>query len=171
MAQGRDGNLYSTAFRGGTNPQNGAVFKVTPGGTLTVLYSFDGTHGAEPYSGLTLGTDGNFYGTTFAGGASGYGTVFKVTPSGKLTVLYSFTNGTDGAYPWAPPIQGTDGNFYGTTSQYQISGKYGSVYKVTPAGKFTTLYDFDYTHGSTPIVPLVQGTDGNFLCNSGGRGH
>jgi uncharacterized repeat protein (TIGR03803 family) len=91
----------------------------------------------QPLAGLTLGADGNFYGTTNQGGASIYGTVFKVTPSGKLTVLYSFTNGTDGALPYAPPIQGTDGNFYGTTSQHGIGGN-GSVYKITPSGKFMT---------------------------------
>ncbi len=160
VAQGRDGNLYSTAPNGGTN-DDGAVFKITPGGTLTVLYSFDGTHGETPFGGLTLGTDGNFYGTTYYGGASNDGTVFKVTPSGSLTVLYSFTNSTDGAYPWAPPIEGTDGNFYGTTSQHNIGGP-GSVYKITPSGKFMTLYHFDGAHGSEPFAPLVQGTDGNF---------
>src|ERR1700722_9416994 len=63
VAQGRDGNLYSTAPVGGSTG-NGAMFMITPGGTLTVPYSFDAT-GAQPYSGLTLGTDGNFYGTTY----------------------------------------------------------------------------------------------------------
>jgi uncharacterized repeat protein (TIGR03803 family) len=160
VAQGRDGNLYSTTYTGGANG-DGAVFKITSSGALTRLYSFDGTDGMYAFGGLTLGTDGNFYGTTNVGGASSYGTVFRVTPSGKLTVLYSFTNGTDGALPYAPPIQGTDGNFYGTTSQYG-SGGYGAVYKITPTGKFTTLYHFDSTHGSTPVAPLVQGTDSNF---------
>jgi len=160
VAQGRDGNLYSTAPSGGTSGF-GTVFKITPNGTLTVLYSFDGTQGEHPYGGLTLGTDGNFYGTTYYGGASNFGTVFKVTPSGSLTVLYSFANGSDGAYPLAPPIQGGDGNFYGTTSQYNDGGP-GSLYKITPSGKFTTLYHFDVTHGSDPFAPLVLGTDGNF---------
>jgi uncharacterized repeat protein (TIGR03803 family) len=160
VAQGRDGSLYSTTSAGGAN-NDGAVFKITPSGVLTRLYSFDGTHGMAAFGGLTLGTDGNFYGTTNVGGASSYGTVFKVTPSGKLTVLYSFTNGNDGALPYAPPIQGTDGNFYGTTSQYGSGGN-GSVYKITSTGKFTTLYHFDSTHGSAPVAPLVQGTDGNF---------
>jgi uncharacterized repeat protein (TIGR03803 family) len=160
VARGRDGNLYTTAPRGGTSG-SGTVFKITPGGTLTVVYSFDGAHGETPYGGLTLGTDGNFYGTTYYGGASNHGTVFKVTPSGSLTLLYSFTNGTDGAFPSAPPIQGADGNFYGTTAQY-IDGGPGSLYKITRSGKFTTLYTFDVTHGSEPYAPLVQGTDGNF---------
>jgi uncharacterized repeat protein (TIGR03803 family) len=160
VAQGRDGNLYSTALHGGTSGF-GTVFKITPGGSLTVLYSFDGAHGETPYGGLTLGTDGNFYGTTYYGGTSNFGTVFKVTPSGSLTVLYSFTNGNDGAYPLAPPIRGNDGNFYGTTSQFNDGGP-GSLYKITPSGKFATLYHFDVTHGSDPFAPLVLGTDGNF---------
>ena len=168
VAQGRDGNIYGTASFGGVNDE-GAVFKITPSGSLTVLYSFDGTHGQQPQGGLTLGSDGNFYGTTYYGGTSNYGTVFKITPSGSLTVLYNFTNGNDGALPWAPPIEGTDGNFYGTTSQYNIGGN-GSLYKITPSGKFTTLYHFDGTHGSEPFAPLVQGTDGNFYGTTGGGG-
>jgi uncharacterized repeat protein (TIGR03803 family) len=158
VAQGRDGNLYSTAPVGGTTG-NGAMFLITPGGTLTVPYSFDAT-GAQPYSGLTLGTDGNFYGTTYNGGSSSLGNVFKLTPTGTLTVLHDFV-GSDGSNPYAPPIQGTDGNFYGTTTQYEITGD-GTVYKITPAGKFTMLYSFDRTHGQNPQAPLVQGTDGNF---------
>ena len=159
IAQGRDGNLYSTAPGGANNV--GAVFKITPAGTLTTLYSFDTTHGAYPYGGLTLGMDGNFYGTTSGGGA-GWGTVFKITPSGALTVLYNFTNGSDGASPYAPPIQGTDGNFYGTAFGGGICGNCGTVYKITPSGTFTSLYQFDVTHGFGPYAPLVQGTDGNF---------
>lgn len=160
VAQGRDGNLYSTAENGGTNGV-GAVFNITPSGTLNVLYNFDGTHGSQPLGGLTLGTDGNFYGTTSSGGANGYGVIFRVTPSGSLSVLYSFANGTDGATPYAPPVQGTDGNWYGTTGAGGTNGV-GTVYKLASSGKFTPLYQFDYTHGAEPRDPLVQGTDGNF---------
>jgi uncharacterized repeat protein (TIGR03803 family) len=110
-------------------------------------------------AGLTLGTDGNFYGTTFNGGDFLFGAVFQITPGGIVTVLHSFSL-IEGAGPYAPPIQGIDGNFYGTTS---IGGSgNGAVYKVTPAGAFTTLYAFDNTHGSTPIAPLIQAKDGNF---------
>src|SRR5713226_3863553 len=101
VAQGRDGNLYSTAPQGGSMG-HGAVFKITPSGTLNVLYSFDGTHGSAPEGGLTLATDGNFYGTTCSGGTSGSGTVFKITPSGSQTVLHNFTGGADGQCPYAP---------------------------------------------------------------------
>src|SRR5580692_8096838 len=89
IAQGRDGNLYSTTPLGGTS-DDGAAFKITPQGHITVLYSFDGTKGTSPYSGLTLGTDGNLYGTTNGGGSSGQGTVFKISPVGKFTLLHNF---------------------------------------------------------------------------------
>jgi uncharacterized repeat protein (TIGR03803 family) len=160
IAQGRDGNLYSTTTSGGTSNQ-GSVFKITPNGKLTGLYSFDGTNGSFPQSGLTLGADGNFYGAAESGGTFGAGTIFKITPSGSLTVLYSFTNGGDGGYPKGPPVQGTDGNFYGNTFQGGGSGG-GTIYKITSSGTLTTLHQFDGTHGSNPYAPLVQGRDGNF---------
>jgi uncharacterized repeat protein (TIGR03803 family) len=156
VAQGRDGNLYSTTPKGGTLG-NGAVYKITPSGTLSVLYDFDVTHGSLPYGGLTLGTDGNFYGTTYQGGTNATGTIFKIAPAGPLTVLYNLKSG-DGSSPYGAPIQGTDGNFYGTT--YGGGSGYGTVYKLTAANVFTTLYKFDNTHGGQPHAPLVQGTDG-----------
>ena len=159
MAQGRDGNLYSTSNDGGAD-NAGTVFKVTPAGQVIVLYSFDGVTGAFPSSGLTLGTDGNFYGTTFENGPLNYGTIFKITPKGKLTVLHAFDN-SDGSAPWAAPVEGTDGAFYGTTEDGG-SASCGTVYRVTSAGKFKTLYNFDETHGCQPLAPLVLGNDGNF---------
>lgn len=151
LAQGRDGNLYGTDAGGGTNG-DGVVFKITPDGALTVVYNFDGVHGSLVYGGLTLGADGAFYGATIFGGHYGDGTIFKITPAGALTTLYSFTGGEDGVEPNAPPIQATDGNFYGTSS-------YGAAaYKITSSGTFTVL-------GSLPgdtVAPLLQGTDGNF---------
>jgi len=160
IAQGHDGNLYSTTPFGGTN-NVGTVFKVTPQGALTVLYNFDTTHGKFAYGGLTLGTDGNFYGTTAAGGSSNQGVVFQITPGGQLTVLHNF-NGADGTAPYAPPIQGTDGNFYGTTNAGGANS-HGSVYKMTPSGTLTTLHSFDLTtDGAQPFAPLVQGNDGSF---------
>src|SRR5437773_1023085 len=89
-----------------------------PAQTFTVLHNFDGTDGGNPEAGLVQATDGNFYGTTFFGGADGQGTVFKITPSGTLTTLYSFCSQSgcaDGLEPAAALVQATDGNFYGTT--------------------------------------------------------
>ncbi len=159
VAQGRDGNLYSTTPAGGSSGF-GTVFKITAAGTVSVLYNFDGTHGKVPYGGLTLGTDGNFYGTTSAGGSGNLGVVFQITPAGALTVLHTFVSG-DGYSPYAPPIQAADGNFYGTTV-YGGASAYGTVYKMTPSGTLTVLHSFDLTNGRDPYGPLVQGNDGNF---------
>jgi uncharacterized repeat protein (TIGR03803 family) len=139
IAQGRDGNMYSTTVYGGTNSL-GTIFKITPAGNVTVIYNADETHGYNLSSGLTLGTDGNFYGAAFYGGTAGCGTIFKITPTGTLTTLYNFTCGKDGLYPAAPPIQGTDGNWSGTT-QGDFSS-YGTLYKLTPSGKLKVLYTF-----------------------------
>lgn len=175
LAQGLDGNLYSTTPSGGTHTCGsqtcGTVFKMALNGTLTVLYNFDGAHGANPLSGLTLGTDGNFYGTTTAGGSSNLGVVFKITPAGALTVLYNFTGGSDGASPQAPPIQGGDGNWYGTAFAGG-TGTFGIIYKITSSG-FAPLYQFDGPHGANPSAPLVLGVDGNLwgTATLGGNGH
>jgi uncharacterized repeat protein (TIGR03803 family) len=161
IAQGRNGSLYSTSPYGGA-ANSGTVFKITPAGKLTVLYNFDGTLECLPLSGLTLGTDGNFYGTTEGCGTTMLGTIFKITPGGSFTVLHNFTNTGDGGISNAPPIQGADGNFYGTTHGSLTGGGSGTVYKLTPSGTLTTLYQFDGTHGEFPSAPLVQGTNGNF---------
>lgn len=161
IAQGQDGNLYSSTFGGSLN--YGALYEVTPQGVLTESYAFPGpAGGAEPYGGLTLGTDGNFHGTTYGGGFYSDGTIFTWTSTTGLNLLYGFSDSTDGAQPTAPPIEGADGNFYGTTCpQGAFSTGYGSIYKITPSGTFTSLYDFDSTHGYCPYDPLLQGTDGN----------
>jgi uncharacterized repeat protein (TIGR03803 family) len=121
LLQATDGNFYGTAHLGGVYG-GGTVFKITPDGTLTVLYSFCSqsgcTDGKEPFAGLIQATDGNFYGTTQLGGAQGDGTVFEITPSGTLTTLYSFCSQSacaDGQQPFAPLVQATNGNFYGAT--------------------------------------------------------
>ena len=178
LALGPDGNLYGTTFYGGGSADDGTVFKITPTGTLTTLHDFVGTDGADPAATLVLGSDGNFYGTTSEGGDSncdsryGCGTVFKITPSGTLTTLYSFcslASCADGEEPDAALIQGTDGNFYGTTkygggSNCQPVGC-GTIFKITPSGTLTTLYDMcsqpNCTDGITANA-LVQDTNGTF---------
>ncbi len=118
LVLGSDGNFYGAAPAGGANA-SGTVFKITPSGTPTLLYSFcsqpNCTDGASPSSALLLASDGNFYGTAYGGGDHQYGTVFKITPSGALTTLHSF-NRTDGRNPLGALIQAHDGNFYGTTA-------------------------------------------------------
>src|SRR5215469_1038958 len=114
MAQGFDGNLYGTLQSQLFG--DGSVFGWSvPASTIAQIYGFTGPDGSTPQSGLSLGLDGSFYGTTETGGTLGKGSVFKITSGGVLTQLYSFGDGTDGAYPWAPPIQGADGSIYGVT--------------------------------------------------------
>lgn len=160
LVQGTSGALYGTTYQGGAH-SNGTVFSVTTSGTQTIVYSFKGgtTDGANPTGGLTLGTDGNFYGTTQQGGTKSSGIVFKMTSSGTETILHNFNGTTDGSFPWGPPIEASDGNFYGTASGGGNKGN-GVVYKVTSSGTFSVIYEFDVTHGFAPIAPPTQGTDG-----------
>jgi uncharacterized repeat protein (TIGR03803 family) len=169
IAQGQDGNLFSTTPVGGTLCGFcGVVFKMTPSGALTHVFDFNTPNGAgyTPFSGLTLGKVGNFYGTTEAGGTFNAGTVFKISASGNLTRLYEF--GTckypckEGISPKAPPVQGRDGDFYGTTPHSSDGTDNGIVYKITPTGKYTPIYAFDGVSGGNPNDPLTLGTDGNF---------
>jgi uncharacterized repeat protein (TIGR03803 family) len=173
LLQGSDGNFYGMTFGGGTNG-NGTVFKITANGALTHLYSFSGgIDGANPYSGLVQGRDGNFYGTTTRGGTKNAGTVFKISTNGVLTHLYSFTGVNDGASPYAGLVQGNDGNFYGTT---QSGGQNydGTVFKISTSGALTNLYSFTGGNdGQTPYSGLVQGNDGYFYGTTayGGTGN
>ena len=169
LVQGKDGNFYGTTTGG--QSAHSTVFQITLGGVLTTLYTFTGgTDGALP-AGLVQASDGNFYGTTIFGGTGNFGTVFQITPAGSLTTLYSFTGGADGFYPVAGLVQGSDGNFYGTT-QFGGTVGYGTVFQITPTGVLTTLYSFTGgTDGSEPDG-LVQASDGNFYGTtaSGGTG-
>ncbi len=161
LIQATDGNFYGTTSEGGTNG-HGTVFKITPGGTLTTLYSFNGTDGSFPEARLIQATDGNFYSTTDVGGASNFGTVFKITPGGMLTTLYTFIGATDGGLPNAGLIQATDGNFYGITDGGCLSAFGGTVFKITLGGMLTTLHCFTGADGSSPRAGMIQATDGNF---------
>jgi uncharacterized repeat protein (TIGR03803 family) len=166
LVQGSDGNFYSTTLSGGgsTNCYNGCgtVYRISPSGSLTNLHSFGGSDGSNPWAGLVLGGDGNFYGTTFGGGASGSGTVFRISPSGSFTNLHSFS-GSDGNSPYYGLMQASDGNLYGTTVEGGASTNCpsgcGTFFRVNTSGNFTNLYSFN---GANKYVGLVQGSDGNF---------
>jgi len=174
LTLGLDGNFYGTTSGGGGNTNiysglgYGTIFKVTTNGTLTTLVSFNNTNGADPEAALTLGNDGNFYGTTYYGGSGGDGTVFKVTTNGTLTTLVSFNGGANGYYPRAALTQGNDGNFYGTI--WQGGSGYGTVFKVTTNGTLTTLVAFTGNNGESPCAGLTQGNDGNFYGTTGNGG-
>ncbi len=173
LVQGTDGNFYGTTNNGGTN-NSGTIFRITPSGTETTLYSFAGSpsDGEYPLAGLVQGDDGNFYGTTEMGGSIscgdngcfGNGTVFRISPSGTYTTLWFFTGyPSDGANPYAGLVQGSDGNFYGTTRLGGTNNN-GMVFRITPSGSCTNLYSFTGPpdDGALPQAALVQGSDGNF---------
>ncbi len=174
LMRGSDGNFYGTTLQGGSNG-HGTIFKITPAGILTTLYSVgsNATDGNFPQAALALGTDGNFYGTTYFGGAGNSGTVFKLTTDGTpagttFTTIYSFSAesggaNSDGGNPASRGhlLQRSDGNFYGTT-QAGGSTSGGTIFKITPAGVLTTLYVFG-SHagdGQSPLANLVQDSSG-----------
>jgi uncharacterized repeat protein (TIGR03803 family) len=171
VVQATDGNFYGTTYEGGNYGQ-GTVFKITPAGELTSLYSFclggaPCVDGNLPTAALVQGSDGNLYGTTTEGGAFGEafgGTLFRITLGGTLTTLYSFGSGTDGNDPFGGLVEGTDGNLYGTTAWGGANG-WGTVYRATLDGAETVIYNFcpvsGCADGSDPDGPLVQGVDGS----------
>ena len=183
LVQAAGGNFYGTTTIGGAN-NSGTVFRITPSGSLTTLYSFCSqsgcTDGDMPQGGLVQATGGNLYGTTSQGGAAtcsgGCGTVFRITPSGSLATLYGFCSKSgchDGSDPRSGLVQGTNGNFYGTTARGGAH-KYGTIFKITPSGSLTTLYSFcsqsSCTDGASPDLGLVQATDGNLYGTTGAGG-
>jgi len=195
LVQAANGDLYGTTQFGGSGDCYsgcGTVFKMMPNGALTTIYNFcaqqECPEGFQPVATLTLGKDGNLYGTTSSGGANectlgDCGSIFKVTPNGALTVLYSFCSTinnltcVDGAHPAGALVQATDGSFYGTTyygghsnPSCALEHSCGTIFKITPDGTFTTLYSFAGKDGANPSSQLIQGADGNFYGTASGGG-
>ncbi len=182
IVQGIDGSFYSTVRVGSAaTGYHAEIFKVSPSGVVSSLHVFsnhsDGCGYALP---LIRGNDGNFYGvmsdcglpdTTLGGGlpqTNGKGTIYQITPNGVFAKLYTFLGGTDGSNPSSSLVQGSDGNFYGTTSGFNavgglVTGR-GTVFKITSTGIFTTIYTFpaSSTAAGSPTSPLTQASDGNF---------
>ena len=179
LIQTQDGTFYGSAANGGDTGKCsegcGTLFKVDGLGKYSILHKFQATDGYLP-TGLTLGADGNFYGTTMAGGqpsGGGAGVLFRMNSSGgNFTILYAFTGGfacCDGAGPVARPVQASDGNFYGTTGaggafrDIDHQGGFGTIYRFNPnTSDLTILHSFDINDGNGifPNGPLVQAADG-----------
>ena len=177
LVLGTDGNFYGTTEYGGTTIAAGTVFKISRNGTLITLYNFcsklycaDGENSTAP---LFEAANGHFYGTTQLGGVYGtFGTAFEITPTGNLTTVFSFDK-KDGESPYGGLIQGSDGNFYGTTFDggkgqgcFPDQGGCGTAFRLTPGGKLTTVHSFcpsptNCSDGAQPQAGLIQATDGN----------
>ncbi len=162
IVQGRDGFMYGVGAASGRGANNtGAVYKISPAGVESVFFNFPAQF-VSCISGLTLGTDGNFYGTCGDNTATGQGIIYRLTPAAVFTDMHDFASG--GGY--VPPIQASDGNFYGVIA--------AGVYKMTPAGVFTMIHTFA-SPDVQPVSNVTQASDGNLygtltLCSNGNRG-
>jgi uncharacterized repeat protein (TIGR03803 family) len=178
LVQAANGDLYGTTGEGGANSAScqfgpcGTIFKITPEGTLTTVYSFCSQTGcADGYypTGLVEAANGDLYGTTAYGGAGASGTIFKLTPNGTLTTTYNFCSQSDcadGNTPSTGLIQAASGNLFGITNS-------GTIFKITPNGTLTTLYSFCAQAGCPKLpVGLTQATNGIFYgtTSTGGTG-
>ncbi|MGC2477677.1 MAG: choice-of-anchor tandem repeat GloVer-containing protein [Candidatus Sulfotelmatobacter sp.] len=174
LIQASDGNVYGETEKGGTF-NYGTIFKITPKGQLTTLYSFKATDGDDPSGGLIQAADGNFYGVTAAGGSGYYcisnsgdgcGTVFEITPAGTLTTLHDFCTDTctDGAFPYGPLVQATDGNLYGETFGYSSGpADVGTIFAISTVGTLSTVFTFGPRgDGYGPTGGLLEATNGTF---------
>jgi uncharacterized repeat protein (TIGR03803 family) len=177
LAQDNSGDFWGTTYAGGNATSNaGTIFKITPGGSLTTIYTFctktGCPDGANPQGDLIQASgwdsNGNFYGNTYAGGNSNNaGTMFVITPQGALTTLYTFCsnkNCTDGSNPNVPMVQDAWGNLYGTTKSNGANAG-GTLFVVFPWGQLRTLYHFcsktNCTDGENPTGgPLLGQADG-----------
>jgi uncharacterized repeat protein (TIGR03803 family) len=167
------GNLYGETILGGTYGV-GVVFKLSPNGhggyDETLLYEFSGgSDGSNPYGALVFDGQGNLYGTTYGGGAYGYGAVFELLPNGTFleeTVIYSFGGtGSDGSTPLAGVVFDGQGNLYGTTSAGGTYGN-GTVFELSPSGGSwteTILHSFNSVDGCLPYGPVMVNAAGNLF--------
>jgi uncharacterized repeat protein (TIGR03803 family) len=155
------GNLYGMQQYGGMGGY-GLIYEFTPATlSFSVLYSFtNGVDGANPLTPLVLGSDGNFYGTTYDGGAYFYGTIFSIDPSGNFNPLYTFTGQADGGTPYGTLVEASNLLFYGTT--YDGGAGYGVIFTVDASSDYNVVHDFDFYHGGGPNGGLVRASDGNF---------
>jgi uncharacterized repeat protein (TIGR03803 family) len=160
------GSLYGSTYQGGTY-QAGTVFKLTPTGEETALYSFSALADGGYPNGVIRSGGGDLFGTTSFGGDNtkcfnrGCGTIFRLSPAGNEIVLYNFSGQPDGSEPLAGVIADAAGNLYGTTFQGGTFG-FGTVFKLDKHRKETVLYSFSgTTDGAYPLAGLIRDAAGN----------
>jgi uncharacterized repeat protein (TIGR03803 family) len=139
----------------------------------TLVSLNENVDGTLPRGALVQGLNGNLYGTTATGEVSSYdGSVFEVTPEGKLTVLQYFSS-IGASTAWTNLAETRGGSFYGTTADGGGS-QVGTIFKLTPTGTLSALYDFcaqaDCTDGSVPVGGVILATDGNLYGTTNGGG-
>jgi uncharacterized repeat protein (TIGR03803 family) len=153
LVQGPAGNLYGVTLSGGITSSNcptygtcGTIFRITSGGTFTVIHSFNGNDGANPFGALIIGSDGDLYGTTSQAGANQAGTIFRMSPMGSVQTLYNFCSQQgcpDGSNPEGALLQATNGTLYGTTRNggsdgngtiFSLSMGFGPFIEALPSG-------------------------------------
>jgi uncharacterized repeat protein (TIGR03803 family) len=168
---GRNGDVYATTAGGSDGNVYGTSVQITPAGALTVLHTFcseaNCADGANPFAGLVEGANGEYYGATYRDGTYEGGTIFDLTTTGTLTTLHSVGGKISGGWePYGTLYLATDGNFYGTTETEGANQEGGTIFSITPSGKFTTLYSFcaqpSCADGAGPYAGVIQATDGNF---------
>ena len=172
LVEGPDGMLYGSTSTGGSGG-TGTIFKIAPGGALTTLHNFSGSQGNP--SALTLGSDGNLYGTFapfFSWTDSKVGTVFRISPTGAFAVVHAFQRNKSGEMPAGGYpnglTRGSDGALYGTTRLGGAHGA-GTFFRVSPPAGFTTIRSFAEGQGFSST--LAAGKAGKLYGTShGGTG-
>jgi uncharacterized repeat protein (TIGR03803 family) len=175
LTEGPDGRFYGVTQYGGSFSQSGVtlgtVFRLESNGTITTLHSFSGSDGQWPRGDLVLASDGNIYGTTWAGGGAGgancpyngCGTIFRLVLSTNAVQMVHAFGLTDGSSPGEGRlIQAADGSLYGTTESGGSGFANGTIFKVALDGTFTSLHSFTAAEGYGPRGSLFEGEDGNF---------
>jgi uncharacterized repeat protein (TIGR03803 family) len=163
---GPDGSFYGTVTQGGLAPGCGTIYRITNSGATVggfqLLHKFNNANGCEPAAALMLSTNGEFYGPAVYGGSAGYGVIFKITTAGKFAVLHNFEGDGDGYDPAGSLVEGSDGNFFGTTRGLN-SAEGGGIFQMTPEGTVTSVHHLNgSTDGNYVSAGVIEATDGNF---------
>ena len=175
LIQASDGNFYGVA--------EPTVYKLTAGGQVTVLYTFQQDKQTGLYDqghlpvALVEGGDGFLYGLNSYGGpnSDSSGTLFKISKTGTgFQVLQTFcTSCTTGSFP-NNLTAGSDGNIYGTTEAGGLISSgvcqdlgCGVVFRLTPPGTFEVLHALNGAKEANYPLGVILASDGNLYGTTG----